>query len=81
MPDNTNHQFKLTANITGYTLRKSEDGTETYVLTGLASDTNSDLTGDLMAETALNARVKSRVTKSSPSTTNTAPHGTTTLVR
>src|SRR5680860_1628798 len=59
MSDNTNQNFKIVAAITGYQLRKSADGTEKYVLSGMASNTNIDLTGERMADSALSAMVKS----------------------
>ncbi|MDP9368289.1 MAG: HK97 family phage prohead protease [Chloroflexota bacterium] len=59
MPDTVANKFKITVPITGYTLRKSADGTEKYVITGMASNTHLDLTGERMAETAIAAMVKS----------------------
>jgi phage head maturation protease len=58
MSDTTNQQFKIVAAITGYTLRKSADGTENYVLSGMASNANIDLTGERMADTALAAMAR-----------------------
>jgi phage head maturation protease len=59
MHNTPNQNFKIVAAITGYTLRKSADGTEKYVLSGMASNTNIDLTGERMADTALSAMCKS----------------------
>lgn len=59
MSDTPNQTFKIVAAITGYQLRKSADGTEKYVLSGMASNTNIDLTGERMADSALQAMVKS----------------------
>lgn len=59
MSDTPNQNFKIVAAITGYTLRKSADGTEKYVLSGMASNANIDLTGERMADTALAAMAKS----------------------
>ena len=59
MSDSPNQTLKIVAAITGYTLRKSADGTEKYVLSGMASNTNIDLTGERMADSALTAMVKS----------------------
>jgi len=59
MSQSTPQNFKLVVPITGYTIRKSEDGTEKYVLTGLASNTNIDLHGQRMAKSAIEAMVKS----------------------
>lgn len=59
MPDTTNPQFKLVVPITGYTIRKDANGVEKYVVTGLASNTNLDLTGERMADSAITAMVKS----------------------
>jgi phage head maturation protease len=59
MSDTPNQNFKIVAAITGYTLRKSADGTDKYVLSGMASNANIDLTGERMADTALTAMAKS----------------------
>lgn len=59
MPDTTNPQFKLVVPITGYTIRKDANGVEKYVVTGLASNTSLDLTGERMADSAINAMIKS----------------------
>jgi phage head maturation protease len=59
MSDTPNQNFKIVAAITGYTLRKSADGTDKYVLSGMASNANIDLTGERMADTALAAMAKS----------------------
>ena len=59
MSDTPNQNFKIVAAITGYTLRKSADGTEKYVLSGMASNANIYLTGERMADTALAAMAKS----------------------
>jgi phage head maturation protease len=64
MSDTPNQNFKIVAAITGYTLRKSADGTEKYVLSGMASNTNIDLTGERMADSALKAMAKSLETSS-----------------
>ncbi|MDP9469072.1 MAG: HK97 family phage prohead protease [Chloroflexota bacterium] len=59
MSNTVTNTFKITVPITGYTLRKSADGTEKYVITGMASNTHLDLTGERMADTAIDAMVKS----------------------
>jgi len=59
MAETTNPQFKLIVPITGYTIRKDAKGVEKYVLTGLASNTNLDLTGERMADSAITAMEKS----------------------
>lgn len=59
MSQPSNPQFKLVVPITGYTIRKSADGTEKYVLTGMASNTNIDLTGERMAKSAIVAMERS----------------------
>jgi len=59
MSQSSNPQFKLVVPITGYTIRKSADGTEKYVLTGMASNTNIDLTGERMAKSAIVAMERS----------------------
>ncbi len=59
MSDTPNQNFKIVAAITGYTLRKDASGVEKYVLSGMASNANIDLTGERMADTALAAMAKS----------------------
>jgi phage head maturation protease len=59
MPETTTPQFKLTVPITGYTIRKDASGVDKYVLTGMASNTKVDLTGERMAKTAITAMMKS----------------------
>lgn len=59
MPESTNPQFNLVVPITGYTIRKDAKGVEKYVLTGLASNTDIDLTGERMAKSAITAMAKS----------------------
>lgn len=57
MPEN--QQFTIVAKLTGYTLRKDANGVEKVVLQGLASNTRMDLTGERMADTAIDAMAKS----------------------
>jgi hypothetical protein len=59
MSETANPQFKLVVPITGYTIRKTADGTEKYVLSGLASNTNIDFHGERMAKSAIAAMAKS----------------------
>ena len=62
MSGSPNQKFKIVAAITGYELRKIADGTDKYVLSGMASNTNItniDLTGERMADSALQAMIKS----------------------
>ncbi len=59
MSDTPNQNFKIVAAITGYSLRKDASGVEKYVLSGMASNANIDLTGERMADTALAAMAKS----------------------
>lgn len=59
MSTTTNHKFKITVPITRCYLRKSDDGVEKYVVEGMASNTNLDLTGERMAETAIASMAKS----------------------
>jgi phage head maturation protease len=54
-----NKTFKITVPITKCYLRKADDGTEKYVVEGMASNANLDLTGERMAETAITAMAKS----------------------
>ncbi len=64
MHDTPNQKFRITVPITGYTLRKNADGTEKYVITGMASNTDLDLTGEQMAESAIQSMAKSLETHS-----------------
>lgn len=59
MPQATNHKFKITVPITRCYLRKSADGVEKYVVEGMASNTDLDLTGERMADTAIQSMAKS----------------------
>lgn len=59
MPQTTNHKFKITVPITRCYLRKSADGVEKYVVEGMASNTDLDLTGERMADTAIASMAKS----------------------
>lgn len=58
MSQQPNNNFNLVVPITGYTIRKSADGVEKYVLTGMASNTNIDLHGERMAKSAIEAMEK-----------------------
>ena len=62
MSDTTNKHFKITVPITRCYLRKAADGTDKYVVEGMASNTNMDLTGERMAESAIEAMSKSLAT-------------------
>jgi hypothetical protein len=59
MPETLNKTFSIQAPITKcYTIKKA-DGTERYVVEGLASGTELDLTAERMADTAIDSMVKS----------------------
>lgn len=62
MSEPTNKHFKITVPITRCYLRKAADGTDRYVVEGMASNTNMDLTGERMAESAIEAMSKSLAT-------------------
>lgn len=51
--------FRIIAPITKCYVRRADDGTEKYVVEGLASTTDLDLTGERMAETAITSMAKS----------------------
>lgn len=59
MTNTENQQFKIVAAITKHYIRKSADGTEKYVLEGMASNTKIDQTGERMADSAIEAMAKS----------------------
>jgi phage head maturation protease len=59
MPQTNNQKFKITVPITRCYLRKTADGVEKYVVEGMASNTDLDLTGERMAETAIKSMAKS----------------------
>lgn len=56
-----NQQFNVVAKIVGYTTRKDANGVEKVVLSGLASNTDMDLSGERMADTAIEAMAKSLI--------------------
>jgi len=55
----SNNHFKITVPITKCYLRKTADGQEKYVVEGMASGTDLDLTGERMAESAIKSMAKS----------------------
>lgn len=55
----TNQKFKITVPITRCYRRKNADGVERYVVEGMASNTNFDLTGERMAASAITSMEKS----------------------
>ena len=59
MSSTTAQKFKITVPITKCYLRKTADGIEKYVIEGMASNTNLDLTGERMAETAIKSMASS----------------------
>lgn len=59
MSTTTNQKFKITVPITRCYLRKSADGTQKYVIEGMASNADLDLTGERMAESAILSMAKS----------------------
>lgn len=59
MPATTNQTFKITVPITKCYKRTTADGVEKYVIEGMASNTDLDLTGERMADTAIKSMATS----------------------
>lgn len=62
MSQTINRSFSILANITKCYLITKDDGTERYIIEGLASGTDIDLTGERMAESAIDSMVASKDT-------------------
>lgn len=62
MSDTPNQTFKITVPITKCYKRTTADGVQKYVIEGMASNTNLDLTGERMADTAIKSMASSLAT-------------------